>query len=95
LNIHECRKVPEFWKSVQPVLGFGQLAFPYEAFVWFVGALDPILVLAGTFAFRQSFGDFIKTAGSPTEDRGREFYNLADVKFVAGHVASTPTQLSV
>src|ERR1039458_6036767 len=69
-----------------PRLGFVQLAFPYDAFVPLVGTLYPILILAGR-TVGQLLDDFINTAGGLAEDRGRELYNLADVKFMVRHGA--------
>jgi len=61
-------------------LGFGQVAFPYDAFVRLVDTLDPILVLAGTL--RQRLGDHKNTAGGGAADWGQELYELADAKFM-------------
>jgi hypothetical protein len=72
-------------------LGFGQLAFPHDALVRFVAALNPIYVLA-SITLRQPLGDFIDTAGRPAQERALKLYDVTNVKFVAGHELSTPTQ---
>lgn len=47
INLGFCR-LGIGWPNLGLGLGFGQLAFPYDALVWFVDALDPVLVLAVT-----------------------------------------------
>jgi hypothetical protein len=79
--------------SLSVRLSFGQLAFPYDAFVRLVNTLNPILVLAGTL--RQGLGDHINTAGGVAADWGQELYELADAKFMVWHGVSTPRRKSV
>ena len=71
-------------------LGFVQIAFPYEALVWFIDTLDPVLILARTL--RQFLSDNINPAGGVAADWGQELYSLTDVKFMGMHGVSAPTR---